>query len=69
MRTESIGTGGRSEKIRTYNFKDARITDHRVGLSVHGLEGFLEGEPRFVDQIIDALLADDEEARAGASSE
>jgi peptide chain release factor 1 len=46
--------GDRSEKIRTYNFSQNRVTDHRVGLSLHRLESVLEGE---VDEIIEALTA------------
>jgi peptide chain release factor 1 len=64
-RRSQVGGGGRSEKIRTYNFKDNRVTDHRIGLTLHKLDKVLMGE---LDDIIDALLAD-ERARqlAGAS--
>jgi peptide chain release factor 1 len=48
--------GGRSEKIRTYNFKENRVTDHRVGITVHKLDRVLMGE---LDEISDALLADE----------
>ncbi|MBI4564803.1 MAG: peptide chain release factor 1 [Planctomycetes bacterium] len=44
LRRSQIGTGDRSEKIRTYNFHDNRVTDHRIGFSVHDLNGFMEGE-------------------------
>ncbi|MDY7040511.1 MAG: peptide chain release factor 1 [Chloroflexota bacterium] len=49
-----VGTGGRSEKIRTYNFPQNRVTDHRVGLTVHRLTGVLDGD---LDEIIEALSA------------
>ena len=52
MRKAQVGTGERSEKVRTYNFPQDRLTDHRIGLTVHGLEGILAGE---IDHIVDAL--------------
>jgi peptide chain release factor 1 len=55
-RRSQVGGGGRSEKIRTYNFKENRITDHRVGLTVHNLDGALAGD---IDEIVDALMADE----------
>lgn len=58
-RRAQVGTAERSEKIRTYNFPQDRLTDHRVGLSVHNLPKILEG---YLDDIIDAL-ATDEQAR------
>jgi peptide chain release factor 1 len=56
MRRSQIGTGDRSEKIRTYNFPDRRITDHRVGFTVHNLEKVLEGE---LEDLIEALIKED----------
>ncbi|MCZ7525067.1 MAG: peptide chain release factor 1 [Acidimicrobiia bacterium] len=53
-RRNQVKGGGRSEKIRTYNFKENRVTDHRVGLTVHALDRVLEGE---LDPIVDALAA------------
>jgi len=47
-----VGTGERSERIRTYNFPQGRVTDHRIGLTLYRLESILEGE---LDEIIDAL--------------
>jgi peptide chain release factor 1 len=59
LRKAQVGSGDRSEKIRTYNFPDNRVTDHRIGLTVHQLPNVMEGE---LDEIIDALLkAEDEQ--------
>ena len=59
-RKGQVGGGGRSEKIRTYNFKENRVTDHRIGLTLYKLDKVLAGE---LDEVIDALVAD-EQARA-----
>ncbi|MBR7186469.1 MAG: peptide chain release factor 1 [Clostridia bacterium] len=59
-RKSLVGTGDRSERIRTYNFPQSRITDHRIGLSLHNMEGFLSGE---LDEMIDALARADTERR------
>lgn len=56
QRKAQIGGGGRSEKIRTYNFKENRVSDHRIGLTVYNLDRVLSGE---LDEISDALVADD----------
>ncbi len=58
-RRSQVGTGERSEKVRTYNFPQDRVTDHRIGLTRHGLEGILDGD---LDAIVEALL-DDERSR------
>jgi peptide chain release factor 1 len=58
-RRSQVGTAERSEKIRTYNFPQDRLTDHRIGLTVHNLPKILEGG---LDDIIDAL-ATEEQAR------
>ncbi|HEX6263387.1 MAG TPA: peptide chain release factor 1 [Actinomycetota bacterium] len=55
-RKAQVGTGERSEKIRTYNFPQSRVTDHRIGLTSHRLEGILAGE---IDEFVDALLAEE----------
>ncbi|HUO76851.1 MAG TPA: peptide chain release factor 1, partial [Thermodesulfovibrionales bacterium] len=52
-RKTQVGTGDRSERIRTYNFPQNRVTDHRIGLSLHKLEQVLEGN---IDEVIDALI-------------
>jgi peptide chain release factor 1 len=59
-RREQIGTGERSEKIRTYNYPQDRITDHRVGLTRHNLDGFMDGD---IDDVLAALRQDEEAAR------
>ena len=58
QRRSQVGGGGRSEKIRTYNFKENRVTDHRVKLTLHKLDRVLDGD---LDEIVDALLADERE--------
>jgi peptide chain release factor 1 len=63
-RRAQVGTGDRSEKIRTYNFPDRRVTDHRVGFTVHNLEDVMEGE---LDAMIDALKAEEKRLRLGAA--
>lgn len=55
-RKSQIGTGDRSERIRTYNYPQGRITDHRIGLSLFNIEAFLNGE---IDGMIDALISAD----------
>lgn len=56
-RRAQVGTGDRSEKIRTYNFPQSRVTDHRIGLTVHNLKSIFEGD---LGPLIDALAAADE---------
>ena len=62
-RKNKIGTGDRSERIRTYNFPQGRVTDHRINLTLHKLEDFLEGE--IFDEMVENLNlhAQDEELR------
>jgi len=55
-RRAQIKSGGRSDKIRTYNFKENRVTDHRVGITLHALDQVLAGENQ-LDEIVDALAA------------
>ncbi len=56
-RRSKVGTGGRSEKIRTYNFKENRVTDHRINLSLYQLDKILEGE---IDPIIEGVVSEGE---------
>lgn len=56
-RRSQVGTGDRSAKIRTYNFPQGRITDHRINMTVYKLEAFLDGE---IDEMIDALITTDQ---------
>src|SRR6478672_8018492 len=55
-RRSLIGGGGREEKIRTYNFPQNRVTDHRIGLTIYSLDRFMEGE---IDEMVDSLQASD----------
>ncbi|GAI13469.1 unnamed protein product, partial [marine sediment metagenome] len=57
QRRSQVGTGDRAEKIRTYNFPQDRVTDHRIGLTLHNLPRVLEGD---FDQLIDALATSDQ---------
>lgn len=66
VRAAQIGTGDRSEKIRTYNFPQSRITDHRIGLTVHNLTEVLAGE---LDGIVHALVGEEQRRRLAALSE
>ncbi|NUQ69381.1 MAG: peptide chain release factor 1 [Chthonomonadales bacterium] len=56
-RRSQVGTGDRSEKIRTYNFPDGRVTDHRIGLTIHNVAGILDGG---IQPFVDALVAADQ---------
>ncbi len=62
-RKSKIGTGDRSERIRTYNFPQGRITDHRINLTLHKLAEFLEGEA--FDELIESLILRSQEERLG----
>ena len=61
LRRSQVGSGDRSERIRTYNFPQGRITDHRVALTLHKLEKIMEGEG--LDEITEALLAQEQKNR------
>jgi len=63
-RKSQVGSGDRSERIRTYNFPQGRVTDHRINLTLHKLERILNGEE--LDEVIDALIAEDRAARLAA---
>jgi peptide chain release factor 1 len=60
QRRSQVGSGERSEKIRTYNFPDDRVTDHRIGLTIHNLPGLLQGD---MDRLVDPLADADQAAR------
>jgi peptide chain release factor 1 len=62
-RRAQVGTGERSEKIRTYNFPQNRVTDHRIGLTLHRLTGVLDGD---LDHFIDELAAREQTERLEA---
>jgi len=55
-RRAQVGGGGRGEKIRTYNFKENRLTDHRIGFTIYRLADVLAGD---LDEVVDALGADE----------
>jgi peptide chain release factor 1 len=64
-RRNQVGTGDRSEKIRTYNFQQTRVTDHRIGLTLHRLHEILDGD---LDEVVGALIAHNQAARLKAAS-
>lgn len=57
QRKSQVGSGDRSERIRTYNFPQGRVSDHRIGMTVYRLESFLDGE---IDDIVDGLITNDQ---------
>lgn len=65
-RRSQIGTGDRSERIRTYNFPESRVSDHRIGLTLYKLESILNGN---LDEVIDALATADQAAKLAKQSE
>ncbi|HEX4742530.1 MAG TPA: peptide chain release factor 1 [Caulobacteraceae bacterium] len=66
-RRSQVGSGDRSERIRTYNFPQARVTDHRINLTLYNLPKVIEGEA--LDEVIDPLIAEDQAARLAALEE
>ena len=58
-----VGTGERNERIRTYNFTQNRVTDHRIDLTLYNLPTFIEGE---IEEVVSALLANDLKERLAA---
>ena len=65
-RKSQIGTGDRSEKIRTYNFPQGRVTDHRIKLTLHQIDAVLNGD---LDLVIDPLIAADQAAKLAKMNE
>lgn len=65
-RRSQVGTGDRSERIRTYNFPQGRVTDHRIGLSLYNINGFMDGD---LDEMIDALTLADQQRKLAATEE
>ena len=66
LRKSQIGTGDRSEKIRTYNFPQGRVTDHRIGLTLYKLDKVMNGD---IQEIIDACIAADQAAKLAKMNE
>ncbi len=65
VRKSAVGTGDRSERIRTYNFPQNRVTDHRIGLTIQKLDQILQGK---MDEIIDALILEEQSVRLESAS-
>ena len=65
-RKTQVGTGDRSERIRTYNYPQGRLTDHRIGLTLYRLDDILNGN---IDEVIDALITADRAAKLENSME
>ena len=65
-RKSQVGTGDRSERIRTYNFPQGRLTDHRIGLTLYRLEDVMNGN---LDEVIDALITADRAAKLESTIE
>ena len=66
-RKEQVGSGDRSERIRTYNFPQGRVSDHRINLTLYTLSSVMEGEG--LDEVVEALIADDQAARLATLEE
>ncbi|MBE7076720.1 MAG: peptide chain release factor 1 [Clostridiales bacterium] len=65
-RKSQVGTGDRSERIRTYNFPQGRVTDHRIGLSLYNIDGFMNGD---IDEMIQALTIADQQQKLASQEE
>ena len=66
QRKSQVGTGDRSERIRTYNYPQGRVTDHRIGLTLYKLDSILDGA---LDEVIDALATADRAEKLKAAGE
>ncbi len=64
QRKDQVGSGDRSQRIRTYNFPQSRVTDHRIGLTLHKLDQLLEGTA--LDELIDALVTEQQATQLAA---
>ncbi|NLK86432.1 MAG: peptide chain release factor 1 [Clostridiaceae bacterium] len=64
-RRNQVGTGDRSERIRTYNFPQGRVSDHRIGLTLYKIEDIMDGD---LDEILDALITADQSERLGSAA-
>ena len=65
-RRSQIGTGDRSEKIRTYNYPQGRVTDHRIKLTLHKLDSIIDGD---LNEVLDSLIAADQAAKLAKMSD
>ena len=65
-RKSQVGTGDRSERIRTYNYPQSRVTDHRINMTIYSLDAFLNGD---MNGMIDALITADTAAKLSAEAE
>ena len=65
-RRAQVGTGDRSERIRTYNFNEGRVTDHRIGRTIYSIDAFVDGD---LDEILDALIFEDQQRKLQTGNE
>lgn len=65
VRKSAVGTGDRSERIRTYNFPQNRVTDHRIGLTIQKLDQILQGK---LDEVLEALIVEEQSRKLEEAS-